>query len=225
MSSRQDPTSKRFSRLLSEQKLIRSLLVGPLYAGIDAETLSRLDDPIVYCGVSLTALTLDEANPRDIQILRAFKVAGLDHRNPLHWRELLEVFAEAHFGKKKTKPVKWDSRKFYSLSKDYLNVKRDHPEILDFEVCKLLMRDKVYKDKYGAYNLHALRKLVRHARSAKHNLYLRHPEMRDPLLQEIRDGFERRNKPWDEVLGKQMADALRNLTSRRNATTKGQSSK
>jgi hypothetical protein len=92
--------------------------------------------------------------------------------------------------------------------KDYLDVTKNDPELSDLEVCKLLRRDKAYKAKYGDYNIDALRKLVRHARSPKYNLYLRHPEMRNPLLQKIRDGFERRKVPWDEMLGKQIADVL-----------------
>jgi hypothetical protein len=72
--------------------------------GIDAETLSRLNDPIVYCALSRAALMLDESDPSDTQILRSFKAAGLDHRNPSNWRKLLECFVEAHFGKKKRSP-------------------------------------------------------------------------------------------------------------------------
>ena len=33
--------------------------------------------------------------------------------------------------------------------------------------------------------------------------------MRDPLLQLVRDHFERLGMPWDEALGKQHAEALK----------------
>jgi len=42
-----------------------------------------------------------------------------------------------------------------------------------------------------------LRKLVRHARSPKHNLLLRHPEMPDPLLKLFREKYESRGGVWD----------------------------
>jgi hypothetical protein len=229
MPPRQDPTSKRLLSLLERDKLFRSLR-RPIKLDIDA-ALSRLDDPVVYSALSRTALTLDEADPDNTQMLRAFKAASLDHRNPLDWRKLLQCFAEAHFGKRRTKPVKWDSGKFSALLKDYVNVKRNHPELSDLGVCKLLKRDKTYKAKYGDYNLDALRKLVRHARSPEYNAHLRYPEMPDPLLREIRAGFERHNRPWDEALGKQLADVLKpyieadstgQLVWRHPNTTKGQ---
>jgi hypothetical protein len=230
MPSRQDPTSKRLLRLFQEDKLVRSL-TRPIKVGIGAETLSELDDPIVHGTLSSTALTLDEADPSNAPLLRAFRAAGLDHRNPLNWRTLLGCFAKAHFGAKKTKPIKWDSAKFSALLKDYSDVKQTRPELSDLQVCNLLKRDKTYRAKYGDYNLHALRKLVRQARDPKFNAHLRYPEIRDPLLREIRAECDRQNRPWDEVLGKKIYDVLKPVIEvdstgrvawRRKGTPKGQ---
>jgi hypothetical protein len=233
MPSRKDATSKRFLALVRQKKENSSLL-KPLNMGLDAETLSRLDDPIVHSALSHTALTFDEAIPGSTAILRAFKATGLDPRNPFDWRKLLECFAEAHFGKKKTKRITWNSWKFSALLKDYLNVKQGRHELSDYEVCELLKKDKIHKVKYGDYNIHALRKLVRCARSPEYNLDLRYPEMSDPILREIRSHFERRNEPWDEMVGMKLADVLKQLMEvdstgelvwRQHGTTKGQTSK
>ena len=212
MPSRQD-VSKRLLQLFEDARLRNSprvvdALMGPLSEGINRVLLSNLDDRRVHASLSRAALILDEADPDDAVILDAFKAAGLDHRNPLHWRTLLGCFAEAHFGKKTTKPVKWNAFELMVLLRDYLNAKHNRPKMSDLEICKLLMRDRAYKDKYGKYNLDALRKLVRRARSPKYNFYLRHLEMRDPPLQAIRNSFECRGMPWDEALGKQIAEAV-----------------
>jgi hypothetical protein len=233
MPSRQDATSKRFLGLVREYKRNRAFL-KPLNVGLDAETLSRLTDPIVHSALSHTALTFDEAIPGSTAILRAFKATGLDPRNPFDWRKLLECFAEAHFGKKKTKQIKWNSWRYSALLKDALNVKQGRHKLSDFEVCKLLKKDKIQKVKYGDYHIDALRKLVRRARSPKYNLDLRYPEMSDPILREIRSHFERRNEPWDEMVGMKLADGLKQLMEvdstgelvwRQHGTTKGQTSK
>jgi hypothetical protein len=215
MPSRQDVASKRLLQLLEDARLrnlprVVDALMGPLSEGINAVLLSNLDDRLVHATLSKVALMLDEADPDDAEILRAFKAAGLNHRNPLHWRTLLECFAKAHFGKKKTKPVKWDNYELMVVLRDYLKVKkRNRPKKMsDVEVCKFLMKDKAYKDTYSRYNLDALRRLVRRARSPKYDLHLRHPEMRDPVLQVIRDVFESRGMPWDEEWGKRIADSL-----------------
>jgi hypothetical protein len=41
--------------------------------------------------IAREALTISEDNP---SLKAAFDRAGLDHRNPVHWRMLLEVFAD-----------------------------------------------------------------------------------------------------------------------------------
>jgi hypothetical protein len=214
MPSRQDATAKRLLKLLEDARPINSqqvtdAVLGPLSEVFNTLMLPNLDDPLVHATLTRSALMLDKSHQQDALILRAFEAAGLDPRNPLNWRQLLGYFAEAHFGKKTTKPVKWDQYELMVVLKDYLEVKRNHQKLKDSEICNLLMRKKPYSDKYGKYNFHALRKLARHARSPKYNLYLRHPEMRDPLLQLVRDHFERLGMPWDEALGKQHAEALK----------------
>ncbi len=200
MPSSQDPASKRLLKLLERARIVRAF---------EEAIFSKLDDTLVHTFHSSAVLRLNEADEADTEMLSAFKVTGLDHRNPRHWRLLLKCFSEAHFGKKKTKPVKWDAFEFCVLLKDYFDLTRNRPELSDLDACKLLKSDKLYKEKYGDYNIHALRKLVRQARSPKYNMYLRHPEMRDLLLQQIRDDWEREGIPWDELFGKQIAEAVR----------------
>jgi hypothetical protein len=214
MPSRKDATAKRLLKLLEDARPFNSQRVtdaalGPLSEVFNSLMLPNLDDPLVHATLTRGALMLDQTDQQDALILRAFEAAGLDHRNPLHWRMLLGYFAEAHFGKKTTKPVTWNQYELMVVLKDYLEVQRNHRNLKDSKICRLLMRKKPYSDKYGKYNFDALRKLARHARSPKYNLFLRHPEMCDPLLQLVRDQFERLGMPWDEALGKQWAEGLK----------------
>jgi hypothetical protein len=211
MSSRQDPTSKRLLNLLEQAKIMNTKQVTdaiPLHQEMN-ELLSILEGKPLMGVLWRGILSLNEKDKRDIEMLQAFETAGLDHRNPFHWRKLLECFAEAHFGKKKTKPIQWDAYQLCVLLKDYFDVTRNRPGLSDLEACKLLKRDRSCKDKYGDYNIDALRKLVRRAKSPKYNMLLRHPEMRNPLLQQIRDECEHRGIPWDELFGKQIAEVVR----------------
>jgi hypothetical protein len=118
-------------------------MLGPLSESMN-EYFSSLDDNPLGRGLLWnTVLNLNEKDQKNIEILRAFETAGLDHRNPFHWRKLLECFAKAHFGKKKTKPKKWDAFEFCVLLKDYLDVTRNHPELKASEACKLLINTDI----------------------------------------------------------------------------------
>jgi hypothetical protein len=211
MPSRQDATSERLLKLLDLIRVIFSKPVmhaalGSKREEIDKEILFKFDDALVHSVSSRQALTLGEADRDYPEMARAFEAAGLDHRNPLDWRILVSCFAKVHFGKKATKPVKWDAVALCMLLEDYREVTRNRRKTTDSEACKLLMRS--HKEKYGTYNPDALRKLIRRARDPKYNIYLRHPDMRNPLLQEIRDSYERDGTPWDEELGKRVAEAV-----------------
>src|SRR5947207_1308413 len=47
------------------------------------------------------SLTLYHDNKFDRYVVRAFDEAGLNSRNPLHWRLLMYLFSIAHFGPKR----------------------------------------------------------------------------------------------------------------------------
>jgi hypothetical protein len=199
MPSRRDSTSKLLRQLFDEARTIRQHTKQlfdsevALRAGTSFDQLFNFDNDVMHAAASRCSLRLDKADENDAAMLSAFETAGLDHRNPLDWRTLLSLFAEAHFGKIRTKPQKWDVAALLDVLTDYREVQRSDPGLSDVKICTLLQT----KSKYSNYTLDALRKLVRHARSPKYNVLLRHPEMRDPLLQIFREKYESRGVVWD----------------------------
>lgn len=206
MPSRRDSSTKRLFQFFEETRPLRQLAVQFFEddilkpAGTNVHKLFDLDSDTMRAAISRTALRLNINDKKDAALFTAFEAAGLDHRNPLHWRHLLSMFAEAHFGKAKTKPQKWDSVALLQVLQDYNKVKSENPGANVSELRKLLCTDKRFKDKYKHYNKDAFRKVLRQARSPKTNILLRHPEMKDPLLQVIRDDWEQKGVAWTPEL-------------------------
>jgi hypothetical protein len=71
------------------------------------------NDERVRAIVANVALTLSD-EPADGPLRAAFKAAKLDPRDPLHWRRLLDIFAEIHFSSpvRRGAPRKWDFEQF-----------------------------------------------------------------------------------------------------------------
>jgi hypothetical protein len=199
MPSRRDPTAMRLfdqfkqTRLVNGRKIFDSLLSQP---GKSYDQIFNLEDDRIYLYIARKALHLSDAKD-DQMLIKAFDAAGLDHRDPMDWRTLLSCFVEAHFGSKETKPIKWDALYLNEVFKDYSEVKTNHPKLKDFDICKLLKKDKRYKDRYTG-NFDALRKLVRVAKNPKHNALLRYSETSDPLVKMLRDLLESKGIDWDE---------------------------
>jgi hypothetical protein len=160
------------------------------------EKVMNFEDEVAHGASSWVALRLNIADENDTAMLAAFAAAGLNHRNPLHWRVLLSAFSEVHFGKKRTKPIKWDPSAYWSVFIDCVNVVKEGKARNRSEIPAVLAKDKRYKEKYGNYSSHALRRLVRHALSPEYNLFLRHPELGDPLLQLYREDYEAKGGAW-----------------------------
>jgi hypothetical protein len=215
MPSRKDPTSKRLFKLFEELEMVTSPkaldLVRDRLLSEDGTTEEEanpdFDDRLTRLVASQVALTLGQLNDYNTPILRAFEAAGLDHRNPLHWRSLLRCFCQAHFGKRKTKPITWSPYLLSAVFKDYRDVKGAYPTIEDSALCRFLRTDKKYKKRYGRYSFHTLRKIVRYAKNPKHNPAARYPEMNNLLLQELRWAGERNhNLVWNEEFERRLAE-------------------
>ena len=124
MPSRRDSSSRLLRELFDHARKNRQAVTEltselALPAGTTFEQLLNFDDDVVHAEVSRRSLRLDSADEADAAMLRAFKAAGLDHRNPFDWRTLLSRFAEVHFGKRKTKPIKWDIAALLELFWDW----------------------------------------------------------------------------------------------------------
>jgi hypothetical protein len=143
MASRKDSTSKRLFQLFDERRLSRELAKrffedDILKPEISFDQLFDFNNDAVHAACSRAALRLNDANKTHASMLSAFKEAGLDHRNPLQWRDLLSMFAEAHFGKLRTKPQKRDPVGLSQVLQDYLAVKKENPAAKDAQLRKLL---------------------------------------------------------------------------------------
>jgi hypothetical protein len=194
MGSGKDTSSRKLSELFRERRTSRELaerFFEDDYFKPEQTSLSRFfdykNDEIFLC---LSRIALQLRDDDDRSLIKAFEEAGLDPQNPLHWRELFSIFAEVHFGPMRTKPQKWDSVALSEVLDDYRTIKSENPKAKEPALRKALREDKRFKKKYEHYNMHSFRKLLRHAKSPSTNVLLRHPEMRDPLLQLIRDGYE-----------------------------------
>jgi hypothetical protein len=201
MPSRKDPTSKRLfdqfeqTRIVNFRKLFDSVFLKP---GKHFDTVFNFEDDRIFLLVARNTFCLSESK-QDDPMRDAFEAAGLDHRNPRDWKTLLSCFAEAHFGDKRTKTVKWDPIFLNEVFKDYSEVQKNNPKRSDVHFCSLLLKDKRYKDKYDM-TLDSLRKLVRHAKNPKHNVLLRHSDTSDPLLELLREMFGVGGIEWDQRL-------------------------
>ena len=206
MASRRDFSSKRLLQLFDETRLSRELakrffeddILKP--AGTTFDQLFDFNNDAIHAAFSRIALRLNDADKKHASVLAAFRKAGLDHKNPLHWKHLLSMFAETHFGKVKTKTKKWDSVGLSKMLDDYRTIKSENPTASESELREELRKDKRFRDKYKHYNIHAFRKLLRQARNPELNVLLRHPEMKDPLLQLIRQDYEKKGRPWTPAL-------------------------
>jgi hypothetical protein len=203
MASRRDSTSKRLFELFDETRLSRELakrffeddILKP--AGTSLDQLFDFNNDAVHAACSRVALPLNDASKAHASMLSAFKEAGLNHRNPLHWRYLLSMFAEAHFGEVKTKTKTRDSVGLIKVLNAYLTIKRENLTLNEPEIRKKLRSDKRFKDIFQKVNDdRAFRKLLGQARNPEFNLLLQHPEMEDPLVQLIRSEYEQRGTAW-----------------------------
>jgi hypothetical protein len=199
MASTRDSTSKRLKEILPN---IRATITGAEQL-IDSEIFNRansferfmnFENELAHGALSWVALRLNSTDENDTAMLKAFAAAGLNHRNPFYWRALLSAFSEVHFGKKRTKPIKWDPAAFWSVFLDCVNVVMEGKARKRSEIPAELA--KRYKEKYGNYSSDALRKLVGQALSPKYNVLLRHSEMGHPLLQLYCEDYEAKGGTW-----------------------------
>jgi len=201
MTANKDTTSKKLLALMDDNRTTARLLPQIIektilqHAETTFEKILDPDNDSIFLSMSRIAFKLDAKIETDRPVLRAFEKAGLDCRNPLHWKQLMEMFAEAHFGPSKTKPKRSVSE-LWIIYQDYLSAKRENPKANESQICVFLQKDKHLKTKYGDYQFDALRKLVRDAKDPEHNVLLRYPDLKDPLLKVLRDTYERAGKQW-----------------------------
>jgi hypothetical protein len=149
MASRRDSSSRRLLQLFEETRLTRELgkrffeddILKP--AGTTFDQLLDFNNDAIHAAFSRIALRLNDGDKKHAPLLAAFREAGLDHHNPVHWRDLLSMFAETHFGKATTKPKTRDPVGLSRVLNDYLTIKSENPALKEPELRKLLRKLRI----------------------------------------------------------------------------------
>ena len=117
-------------------------------------------------------LTLNPDNELDKPLAAAFAAAGLDHKNPLHWKTLLREFAIAHFLPRRGggAPIKWSGGRYCRLLAQVCELKLKNPTLNDRRACEFLRNRPEYRQKSGKpLSVDRLRKALREARNPDFN--------------------------------------------------------
>jgi hypothetical protein len=103
----------------------------------------------------------------DRPVRAAFQKAGLDQKNPLHWRVLMWMFAQSYFG---PKPLSkhWTANKYCELIYDVEQLKTKR-KLKDRSACENIAKRGYYKNGTKPLGKERLRKALREARSPKFN--------------------------------------------------------
>jgi hypothetical protein len=119
------------------------------------------------------------------EMAAAFQMAGLDRTHPNDWYILVDLFAWAYFGDRRSKgaPTKWDSAKYCALIADFNEKKRSNPALSDEDVFGLLGRRATYRTKRGPLSTSRLRKLLKEANDPTRNKLLKAAQLRDESTQ------------------------------------------
>jgi hypothetical protein len=197
MNSKADRTARRLSELLEEFKhtakafeILMEKHFGHSREAIDHQ-IFNLDPDRPSVGAAIF-LSLDDSTSMDAVVLRAFEAAGLDPKNIWHWRLLVQLFAEVHFGQqnKRGAPLKWDALNYLRLYIDVRKIQAGRTVPLsETRVCEFLRGHAPYKERYGGLTKERLRKLVREARDPRPHV----KAIRDILSN--RDAIKRTSDP------------------------------
>jgi hypothetical protein len=109
------------------------------------------NDPLVRGLIAAVALRLDPNDGWDNVVRVAFEKAGLDHKNPIHWRILMRQFAGAHYRIKRGRgaPSLWDAKRYCRLLQDEARVWSQHPTFSNEDVCRTIARRSGYTNARG----------------------------------------------------------------------------
>jgi hypothetical protein len=91
------------------------------------------------------ALSISES---DSSIKAAFERSGLDHRNPFHWKIVLETLANVVFGSpgRGGRRRTWTIKRYWQLLADLDDLKEERPGAKITELCNRLAKRPEYAD-------------------------------------------------------------------------------
>jgi hypothetical protein len=175
------------------------------------------DDPSTREVAADSALTLRKESSLYRPVAAVFESAGLNLKNPFHWRILFDFFCWAHFRPKGKpgRPGKW-SQQYSQLARDFALVRKEKLAFSNLEVCRVLK--KRFPNRYGRPNeppsAERIAKEAKKSQDPKFNPAL--GATLDAVLRLVRLDFEkqglewnadteaRKSKEWVEFLNKQV---------------------
>jgi len=130
-------------------------------------------NPTVLSVLRKMALQVSDAET-DKPIKTAFRKAGLDEKNPLHWRILIWMFARAHFGPTPKLGARrvWTADKYCDLLSDFAQVKSRNRQLGVSGVCRQLLKKRLYGRGKKPLTVERLRKAYAEARNPKYNVFI-----------------------------------------------------
>ncbi len=158
--------------------------------GLDANIV-----PADWVDPTMVALTLNPSSVFDQAAITAFNKAGLDSKDPIHWRLLMILFSWAHFGKwpGPGRPPKWTGKRYSQLLHDFSTIRNEKSTIPDIEVCRILK--KRHREKYDKSSADRLAKEVKRAQNPKFNPLL--TQFLEIMLIGAKMDHRRKNIPWN----------------------------
>ena len=192
MAKKTDTVAKRLAELFS------SGLGGKVSAGVkEVERKIGPEANIIlpdWADPTMAALTLNPSSKFDQAAITAFAEAGLNPKDPIHWYALLIMFSWAHFGKwpGAGRPMKWTSKKYQELLRDFHEIRNDNPAISASRICKFLKTR--HPTKYNGTSAERLAKEVKKAQDPKFNPSL--ARLLETMVKAARVDHRRQNLVW-----------------------------
>jgi hypothetical protein len=163
-----------------------------------------------------------ENKATDRAIMKAFSAAGLNHKNPIDWRLLLEAFSWAHFGEqgKPGRNIDWTDEKYCELLRDVHRIKKEHAIIKDAPALRKLLQLKGAKyctesrtKRNHIISADRLKKALAEARNPRINGRMR--KIVFDQVSERLDAATKANKPLSEKESKALLKRLSRLEADR----------
>ena len=133
----------------------------------------------------------------DQPVALAFKKAGLDPKNLIHWRILLSFFCHAFFGstRKRGAPRTWTAREYARLLQDADQVKVRHPDFSRENVYITISKQGKFKKKNGQPLAPGrIKTALREARNPDYNASL--AAYLQDAVQKSRISYQQQGKFW-----------------------------
>jgi hypothetical protein len=110
--------------------------------------------------------------PLPLAIEVAFDAVGLDRTDPLHWLQLMSIFALVHFGDRRGRGAPKRDRQIYDkLILDFSEVESRKPEMSHEAIFTILGKRAEYQTKKGRpLSTSRLRKMLKQAKDRERNM-------------------------------------------------------